>query len=248
MLIQKLRQTTVVMLALVLLMLGSPIAALADTNDIQDQVLQVIQDHPQAILDSLVQYQQHQEQRQAQTQTATLTHYQQNPSSLIGRSPVLGRRGSGRVVVEFSDFQCPFCEQAHKDLAEFHRRNPDVLVAYKHLPLVQIHGEAMPAAQASWAALQQGKFWEYHDQLFAHQATLSDELYQRIAQDLKLNMAQFEHDRRSDASTKAIADDLKVADTVGAQGTPMFIVIGKKAAQIVAGAGIGDIEAALKQV
>jgi protein-disulfide isomerase len=248
MLIQKLRQITVVTFAFLLLVFSSPISALADTNDIQAQVLQVIQDHPQAILDSLVKYQQQQEQQHAQTQTDMLTRYQQNPAALIGRSPVLGKRGNGRVVVEFSDFQCPFCEQAHQDLAEFHRRNPDVVVAYKHLPLVQIHSEAIPAAQASWAAFQQGKFWEYHDQLFAHQSTLGDELYQRIAQDLKLNMAQFERDRRSTAATKAIADDLKIADSVGAQGTPMFIVIGKKSARIVSGAGIDDIEAALQQV
>ncbi len=248
MLIKKLRHISVVALAFLLLMLGSPIAVNAATIDIQDQVLQIIQDHPKAILDSLVKYQQQQEQQHAQAQTSTLAGYQKNPATLIARSPVLGQRGSGRVVVEFSDFQCPFCEQAHQDLAEFHRRNPDVVVAYKHLPLGQIHTEAMPAAQASWAAFQQGKFWEYHDQLFTHQSTLGDELYQRIAQDLKLNMAQFERDRRSDAATKAIADDLKIADTVGAQGTPMFIVIGKKSARIVSGAGIDDIEAALQQV
>jgi protein-disulfide isomerase len=248
MLIKKLRHISVVALAFLLIMLGSPIAVNAATIDIQDQVLQIIQDHPKAILDSLVKYQQQQEQQHVQAQTSALAGYQKNPASLITRSPVLGKRGSGRVVVEFSDFQCPFCEQAHQDLAEFHRRNPDVVVAYKHLPLVQIHSEAMPAAQASWAAFQQGKFWEYHDQLFAHQSTLGDELYQRIAQDLKLNMAQFEHDRRSDAAMKAVTDDLKIADTVGAQGTPMFVVIGKNSAKIVSGAGIDDIEAALQQV
>jgi protein-disulfide isomerase len=248
MLIQKLRQITVVMLALLMLTFSVPISTNAAPIDLQDQVLQIIQDHPKAILDSLVKYQQQQEQQHSQAQTAALERYQKSPATLIDRSPILGQRRSDRIVIEFSDFQCPFCQQAHNDLQEFHRRNPDVLIVYKHLPLVQIHAEAMPAAQASWAASQQGKFWEYHDQLFSHQSGLGNDLYQHIAQDLKLDMARFDRDRKSDQAVKAITDDLKVADTIGAQGTPMFIVIGKKSAQIVSGASIKDLETALHQV
>jgi protein-disulfide isomerase len=248
MFIQKLRQITVVILALLMLMLSSPIAANAAPIDLQDQVLQIIQDHPKAILDSLVKYQQQQEQQHSQAQTAMLARYQKNPATLIGRSPILGQHRSGQIIIEFSDFQCPFCQQAHQDLHEFHRRNPDVMIVYKHLPLVQIHAEAMPAAQASWAALQQGKFWEYHDQLFAHQSGLSDDLYQHIAQDLKLDMARFDRDRKSDQAIQAITADIKMANTIGVQGTPMFIVIGKQSAQIVSGASIKDLETALQQV
>jgi protein-disulfide isomerase len=165
--------------------------------------------------------------------TTALERYQKNPATLIGRSPVLGKRASGQIIIEFSDFQCPFCQQAHQDLQEFHRRNPDVTIVYKHLPLVQIHSEAMPAAQEACAALQQGEFWEYHDQLFAHQQTLGEQLYRQIGRDFKLDMARFDRDRYSDQAIQAITADLKMADTIGAQGTPMFIVIGKKSAQIV---------------
>ena len=67
----------------------------------------------------------------------------------------------------------------------------DVLYVYKHLPLTQIHPEAIPSARASWAAQQQGQFWPYHDALFANQARLGSELYPEIAQDLGLDMDQF---------------------------------------------------------
>jgi protein-disulfide isomerase len=248
MLIQNLRHITIVTLAFLLLMLGSPIVALAATSDIQAQVLQVIQDHPQAILDSLVKYQQQRDATKSIARTSALEDYRQNPDRLVRLSPVLGNRHAKATVVGFSDFQCPFCQQAHDDLQVFHKRHPDVRMVYKHLPLVQIHDQAMPAALAAWAAYQQGKFWEYHDQLFARQADLNEATLVAIAQQLDLNRPRFDRDRGSTTAMQAIADDLKLADTVGAEGTPLFIVLGKKSVKVISGASIAELEVALARV
>ncbi len=248
MLIQKLRHITVVTLAFLLLMLGSPIVALADTSDIQTQVLQVIQDHPQAILDSLAKYQQQRDAAKNVARTTALEDYRQNPDHLVRLSPVLGNRHARATVVEFSDFQCPFCQQAHDDLQVFHKQHPDVRIVYKHLPLVQIHDQAMPAALAAWAAYQQGKFWDYHDQLFAHQADLSEATLIAIAQQLNLDRPRFDRDRRSAAAMQAMADDLRLADMVGAEGTPLFVVLGKKSVEVISGASIAELEVALARV
>jgi protein-disulfide isomerase len=248
MLIQKLRHITIVTIAFLLLMLSFPIVALADTNDIQAQVLQVIQDHPQAILDSLVKYQQQRDAAKNVARTTALEDYRQNPDRLVRLSPVLGTRHAKATVVEFSDFQCPFCQQAHDDLQVFHKQQPDVRIVYKHLPLIQIHDQAMPAALAAWAASQQGKFWEYHDQLFAHQADLNEATLISIAQQLDLDRPRFDRDRVSATAMQAIADDRKLADTVGAEGTPLFVVLGKKSVEVISGASIAELEVALARV
>jgi protein-disulfide isomerase len=167
---------------------------------------------------------------------------------LIKHSPMLGRPISERYIVEFSDFQCPYCQAAHNTLKQLHQQNPDVTIVYKHFPLVQIHDQAMPAAQAAWAASQQGKFWEYHDRLFEQQDNLSNATFEAIAQDLNLNLAQFNRDRISPAAIAAIREDLKIADRLDIQGTPLFVVIGKKSVEIVAGGDVDALQSALVRV
>jgi protein-disulfide isomerase len=256
---QRLRFIVAVLFAISFFAVNLPVYAAPISPELQNQVLQIIQEHPQqvlqiiqehpqVVLDTLVSYQEQQVQAQSAQRTQILEEYRQKPAKLIEQSPTLGSRASGRFVIAFSDFQCPFCKQAYQDLQELHQRHPDLLIAYKNLPLVQIHDQAMPAAQAAWAAAQQGKFWEYHNQLFAQQQNLGDDLYQKIGQDLKLDLAKFAHDRQSDAALRAIKQDIKIANNLDAQGTPMFLVIGKESARILSGANIAEIEAALQQV
>jgi protein-disulfide isomerase len=245
---QRLRLNLAALLVIFFLSMSLPAYAAPISSELQNQVLQIIREHPQAILDTLVSYQEQQVQAQSTQRKQILEEYRQKPTQLIEQSPTLGSRASGRFVIAFSDFQCPFCQQAYQDLQALHQRHPDVLIAYKNLPLVQIHDQAMPAAQAAWAAGQQGKFWEYHNQLFAQQQNLGDDLYQKIAHDLKLDLEKFAHDRQSDAALWAINQDIEIADNLNAQGTPMFLVIGKKSARMLSGANIADIETTLQQV
>lgn len=214
----------------------------------ESQILQVIRSHPKAILESLIAYQQEQEFAKLETRVQLVKSVTENPRSLISDSPHQGRLFSQKTIVEFSDFQCPFCRKAQQELHEFSKQHPEVQVVYKHLPLIQIHDQAMPAAKAAWAAGKQGKFWDYHDQLFAKQEHLGEPLYETIAQDLKLDIERFNHDRVSKSAAAAIEADLKWANEFGATGTPFFILIGPKDTQILTGASLNDLEQAIAEV
>jgi protein-disulfide isomerase len=144
---------------------------------------------------------------------------------LIGDSPTLGNPDASVVLLEFSDFQCPYCARAKEQISTFTvAHQEEVLLVFKHLPLTNIHPEALPAAQAAWAAGQQGKFWEFHDALFAQQESLGEDLYLKTAQTLGLNLEQFNRDRTSEMAQAAIAKDLALASELQLTGTPTFIM------------------------
>ncbi len=146
-------------------------------------------------------------------------------SDLIGTSPTRGNPAAQLVLLKFSDFQCSFCRQASGDMKTFMEgHNDDVLYVYKHFPLTQIHPEAMPAARASWAAQQQGKFWDYHDAIFANQDRLNEAVYENIARDLGLDLEQFNRDRTSAASRTAVEEDLRLAQQLQLTSTPTFVL------------------------
>ncbi|NJN72975.1 MAG: thioredoxin domain-containing protein [Limnothrix sp. RL_2_0] len=202
-------------------------AEVAVDAELEAQILEVIRKNPQAIIDAVQQYQQSQQQQQQEDQEKAANEFRDqltgDPKAVIGDSPVMGAEDYQVVLIEFSDFECPFCAQAHGSIKEFMAKNSDkVTLAYKHLPLQQIHPQAIPAAQASWAAQQQGKFWEYHDRLFENQNRLGNELYAEIAKDLGLDLEKFETDKA--ASQEAIQEDLALAQQLGLNGTPFFIL------------------------
>lgn len=144
---------------------------------------------------------------------------------LVANSPTRGNPDADIVMLEFSDFQCPFCAQATTEVETFLAEAEDeVLLVYKHLPLAQIHPEAIPAAQAAWAAQQQGQFWPYHDALFARQTELGEDLYLELAQALKLDLEQFNRDRASEGANAAIAQDLALAQELRLTSTPTFLM------------------------
>lgn len=144
---------------------------------------------------------------------------------LIGDSPTLGNPDAEIVMLEFSDFQCPYCSRAAGQVEAFMAdHDSEVLLVFKHLPLTSIHPEALPAALASWAADQQDQFWPFHKALFANQAELSDEVYVQIAEDLGLDIEQFNRDRASEAAKAAVARDLALAQEFQLRSTPTFIM------------------------
>jgi protein-disulfide isomerase len=145
----------------------------------------------------------------------------------IGDSPVRGAADAPITIVEFSDFQCPYCGRVHPTLEQLLREYPDqVRIVYKHLPL-SFHTEALPAAKASIAAGQQGKFWEMHDALFANQRALGEDKYLEIAADLGLDVEQFKKDLRSERVASEVARDMNEARKLGVTGTPGFFVNGR---------------------
>lgn len=193
----------------------------------KEQVLQVIRENPEVILESVRSYQEKQSQTQSQSRQTFLQAMKTDRASIIGQSPIKGEKDGKILLVEFSDFQCPYCAQASDTLKGMLAKYPGVTLVYKHFPLTSIHKEALPAAKASWAAGQQGKFWEYHDALFQQQKQLGDAAYKQIAQDLKLDQAKFERDRTSDAAADAIQQDIQAAEKLGIDGTPFFLASGE---------------------
>jgi protein-disulfide isomerase len=150
-----------------------------------------------------------------------------NPAKMdIGNSPVKGPANAKVTIVEFSDFQCPYCKRGHDTMEEVLKAYPkDVKLTFKHYPL-PFHKEAEPASRAAWAAQQQGKFWEFQDALFNNQDKLGQDFYLATAKELKLDEAKFKADMNSEAAKKQIDEDSELGSKNGIQGTPGFFVNG----------------------
>jgi protein-disulfide isomerase len=133
------------------------------------------------------------------------------------------------TVVEFSDYQCPFCQRVEGTIAQVLERYPDnVRVVFKHRPL-PFHKSADEAAMAAVAAGKQGKYWQMHDALFAERLPAEPEMEEYtegIAKKLGLKMKKFKRDRAA-ARDKVESDD-KLAVEVGAKGTPTFFINGQR--------------------
>ncbi|HBB30792.1 MAG TPA: disulfide bond formation protein DsbA [Cyanobacteria bacterium UBA8803] len=221
--------TGLLLLYLGLLGWSLPVQAASRVNpQLEEQVLQVIRDHPEVILESLQVYQQQQQQKLQKIRQAFVQQMKANSQAVIGESPTKGATQSKILLVEFSDFECPFCAQAHKTLQQFMATHQDeVMLTYKHFPLTSIHPEALSAAKAAWAAFRQGKFWEYHDALFNQQDRLGGVLYVAIAKTLNLDIEKFNRDRKSPAADAAIQQDIQLAQQLGISGTPFFVMNGE---------------------
>jgi protein-disulfide isomerase len=165
--------------------------------------------------------------KQEEQAKAEVENQFKNPAKIdIGSSPVKGPANAKVTIIEFSDFQCPYCKRGYETMEAVAKAYPnDVKIAFKHFPL-PFHNEAEPAAKAAWAAQQQGKFWEYHEALFNNQDKLGSEFYIKAATDLKLDINKFKKDMASDAAAKQVKDDAEVGSKNGIQGTPGFFVNG----------------------
>lgn len=141
-------------------------------------------------------------------------------------TPTLGPKDAAVTIIEFSDYECPFCARVQSTLRELQNEyKGKVRFAFKQLPL-PMHPNAIPAAQAALAAHQQGKFWEYHEKIWANTQNLDDATLIRIAEELKLNMKRFNADRNSQKITAMVQTDLEDAAKVDARGTPFFFING----------------------
>ena len=195
----------------------------------EEQVVDILRRHPDVVMESVSAYQQ--EERQKRAKAAAETVQQQaaglDVAELIGDSPVTGAPARRLVLIEFSDFQCPYCGRAQATVKQFMDQHRDELtLGYKHLPLTEMHPEAENAARAAWAAQQQGKFWEYHDDLFAAQDKLGDEYYVALAKHHGLDLERFKRDRLSAEAGAAINADIALAVRLGINSTPLFLLNG----------------------
>jgi protein-disulfide isomerase len=146
-----------------------------------------------------------------------------------GNSPAKGPENARVTVVEFSDYQCPFCSQAETLVAQVMEAYPkDVRVIYKQFPLTSIHPQAMPASKAALAAGRQGKFWEMHELIFQNQRQLGPDKFVEFAQKLELDVPQFQKDMESPEILAQINREMQEAKAADVTGTPTIFVNGKR--------------------
>jgi protein-disulfide isomerase len=145
----------------------------------------------------------------------------------IGKAPRKGGQQPKITLIEFADFQCPFCARAKNTLDELLKTYKDDLeIVFRHFPL-PFHSNAMPAAIAAVAADQQGKFWEMHDKLFANQQNLDAASLEKYAQEIGLDMTRFKAALASPQTKAVVEADRKQVDQFAVQGTPSFFVNGR---------------------
>lgn len=153
------------------------------------------------------------------------------PTLATTDDPSLGPRDAKVVVVEFSDFQCPFCQQAQPVVKELLKNYGDqILFIYRDFPLINDHPQALSAAIAGECAHEQGKFWEMHDKIFANQDNISKTDLKIYAVQIGLNNIQFGTCLDSDKYLAEIEQDFNDGLNAGVNSTPTFIINGVKVA------------------
>jgi Na+/H+ antiporter NhaA len=145
------------------------------------------------------------------------------------RDHVRGKAEATVTLVEYGDFECPYCGRAEPIIRELLTVcDDDLRYVFRHLPLSDVHPHAQMAAEAAEAAGAQGAFWPMHDLLFAHQDALTPLDLRRYADDLGLNMESFSEDLRHRRHAPRVSADVASADDSGVSGTPTFFVNGRR--------------------
>jgi protein-disulfide isomerase len=146
----------------------------------------------------------------------------------VSNSPVRGPKTATVRIVEFSDFQCPYCAELQKTLTEVLKAFPkDVQLVYKQFPL-NIHQYSRQAAAASLVANSQGKFWELHDRMFQNFTKINDEAIRGWAKDVGLNLTQYDAAIQSGKYEPAVQKDIADGAAVKVLGTPTLFINGKR--------------------
>jgi protein-disulfide isomerase len=151
--------------------------------------------------------------------------------ALTDDDPWAGSRDAKVIIVEFSDFQCPFCSRALPTVRQIKETyGNSVLFVYRDFPLSSIHPQAEKAAEAAQCAYEQDKFWEYHDLLFERQsewANVGVSKFKEYAADLGLDTDQFDGCLNSGKYANEVTSDLEAGQYLGVTGTPTFFINGK---------------------
>lgn len=132
------------------------------------------------------------------------------------------------TVVEYGDFECPYCGRAEPAIRNLLAEHGDLRYVWRHLPLNDVHPHAQLAAEASEVAAYQGAFWPMHDLLLAHQDALELPDLKGYARELGLDVEQFERDVQEQRGRSRVAEDVDSADLSGVSGTPTFFINGRR--------------------
>jgi protein-disulfide isomerase len=144
------------------------------------------------------------------------------------RDHVRGPEQAPVTLVEYGDFQCPYCGQAERVIRELLADYGDLRYAWRHLPLQDVHPYAQLAAEAAEAAHAQGRFWDMYDRLLSNQDRLKARDLLRHAEELNLDVERFREHLRKRKGAARIAEDVESADLSGVSGTPTFFINGRR--------------------
>jgi Na+/H+ antiporter NhaA len=144
------------------------------------------------------------------------------------RDHIRGPESSLVTLVEYGDFECPYCGQAEPAVRELLSSHGELRFVFRHLPLTDVHPHAQLAAEAAEAADRQGKFWEMHDTLMDHQGALTTRDLVQYAEDLDLDTAKFTADLKNHVGAARVAEDVDSADLATVSGTPTFFINGRR--------------------
>jgi protein-disulfide isomerase len=146
----------------------------------------------------------------------------------IDGAPVRGDVNAPVTIVEFSDFHCPYCRAVQPTLLQVLAKYPGkVRLVYKHFPLDSLHPQARRASEASWCANEQGRFWEFHDRVYAAGADASDAALARFVSAVSLDKRAFDTCLASGRAEAPIRRDVEQGSEHGLSGTPGFFVNGR---------------------
>lgn len=142
-------------------------------------------------------------------------------------TPTQGPDNAEILMVEFSDFECPFCRKVQPALNKLldHYKGR-IKYAFKHTPLMQLHPRAVGASYAAQAAHKQGKFWEFREKIFERQEFSGEKLWNDVAEEIGLDMDKFKADKDSDEIKEQVKQDMEDGQKAGVQGTPFFLING----------------------
>jgi protein-disulfide isomerase len=147
----------------------------------------------------------------------------------VAGAPVRGSEKAAVTIVKFEDFQCPFCKTVQPTFNQLLKRyDGKVRVIHKDLPLDAIHPQARQAAEAARCAGEQGKFWDYHDKLYASSPKLGVEEVKAVAKEVGLDAGLFDQCLTSGKSKAAVQKDYAEAAQLGLSGTPAFFINGRE--------------------
>jgi len=140
-----------------------------------------------------------------------------------------GNPGADLVIVEYGDYQCPYCGAAYPLLKQMmDNYGSQIKFVFRNFPLSEMHRYARPAAIAAEAAALQGKFWEMHDAIFENQQYLNESFLVALAEKLQLDMGKFNTDIKTEALANKVDSDFESGVLSGVNGTPSFFINGKK--------------------
>ena len=146
----------------------------------------------------------------------------------VGNSPFLGPEDAPITLIEFSDYECPYCRKWYQEtypqiMQDYQGK---IRFVYRDFPLTGLHANASPAAEAAYCAREQGKYWAFHDKLFSGELALGLDTYTQYATDIDLNLEQFNNCVSTNKYQSTVEANYQFAANLGIQSTPTFFING----------------------